>query len=150
MASVAFSLIDWIDWFLTVQYVLNFHYFLIKVALIAVARLMLYSWWWYQKRRFCSILVCNTAKLERRILYKTRTVEMVHYQDETNCHVLESKQRPLPCKGHWTVSCCAPMHTQLELPHTCICGLWKSLQNLHWRLLHRCKECSNSEKSFKC
>lgn len=51
---------------------------------------MPYSWQGSQKRLFCSIL-CNTAELERTILYKTRIVEMVHYQDETNWHGLKNK-----------------------------------------------------------
>lgn len=93
--------------------------------------------------------LCNMAQLEITVLYKTRTVKMFCYQGETNCCVLENKQKPLTWKGHWafscvrlctlSVSCCTP-----------VSGLWKSLQNLLWRLLHRCKTCLKSENSFKC
>lgn len=38
-----------------------------------------------------SYILYNTAELERTVLYKTGTVEIVHYEDETNWHALENK-----------------------------------------------------------
>lgn len=62
---------------------------------------MLNSCWGIsEKMVFVVYSLCNMAQLEITVLYKTRTVKMFCYQGETNCCVLENKQKPLTWKGH--------------------------------------------------
>lgn len=98
---------------------LTFHYFPIKIALIAVAPPMFYSLWGSQK----IFLVDCVMQLSLRQHYSTKQEHYKWFIIKVRLlsqHVLEKEQWPLPCEH-----LCIPSMGW----HTTLSGLWGSLQN---------------------